>query len=176
MINYFRIAKIVSLHGIKGDLKCISTTFDNDRFNLLKKIYVIDESEYELLEKNNIDYQKEISDIKFLNNAIVFKIKGVDSVEDAKKYIGREIYINREEALPLKTDEYYIPDLILCDVYDTKMIHIGKVVDVDINNKDDILVVRKDKKDIFIPMVKAFIKSINIAEKKIIVELIEGML
>lgn len=176
MINYFRIAKIVSSHGIKGDLKCISTTFDNKRFNLLKKIYVIKESEYELLTKNDLNYQKEISDIKFLNNALVFHINGVDSVEEAKKYIGREIYINREEALSLKTDEYYIPDLVKCDVYDSDMTHIGKVVDVDINNKDDILVVRSDKKDILIPMVKAFIKSIDISEKKIIVELIEGML
>ena len=81
------------------------------------------------------------------------------------------MYANKDVEL-LDEEEYYVGDLIGCDVFDQGK-KIGYVEDVQLYEHHDILVV-KAKKRIMIPYVDAFIENIDIENKRIDTTLIEG--
>ena len=68
--------------------------------------------------------------------------------------------------------EYYVGDLIGCEVYNRGIL-IGTVKDVQLYDHHDVLVVSGTQK-ILIPYVDAFVKNEDIVNKRIDVELIEG--
>ena len=88
-----------------------------------------------------------------------------------EKNMGCLLYADKDEIL-LDEGEYYVGDLIGCEVYDRGEL-IGKVKDVQLYEHHDVLVV-EGKQNIMIPYVEAFVKEEDINQKRIDVELIEG--
>ncbi len=77
----------------------------------------------------------------------------------------------KDESL-LDENEYYISDIIGCEVYNDGK-YIGKVQDVQLYDHHDILIVQGQQK-IMIPYVDAFITNEDIEHQRIDVHLIEG--
>ena len=72
---------------------------------------------------------------------------------------------------------YYFSDLINCDVISQNNINIGKVIKVEEYSANQTLRIKLENgKDLLLPFVKAFIKKVDIENKAIYVELIEGMI
>ena len=107
MEDLFKVGVITSTHGIKGEVKVFPTTDDANRFKKLKKV-ILDTG------KEKIDM--EIAGVRFFKNMVILKFKGIDDINDVEKYRKAELYVTRENAVPLKKNEYYIADLIGMDV------------------------------------------------------------
>jgi 16S rRNA processing protein RimM len=75
----------------------------------------------------------------------------------------------------LEDDEYYYHQLEDMEVYNGTEF-VGKVIEVRDMPSTEMLVVRTESKQVYIPFVDEFIKDVNIAEGKIIIEAIEGLL
>lgn len=81
MRNYLRIGKIISLHGIKGEVKVFPTTDDVKRFDQLNKFYIVDSEDAD----DYIFYDmssNESEGVKYIKNTCILKIKGYDKIED----------------------------------------------------------------------------------------------
>jgi 16S rRNA processing protein RimM len=89
-----------------------------------------------------------------------------------EKYKNCFVYDYKNDAL-LDEDEYYVSDLIGCEVYNNNEL-IGKVMDVQLYSHHDLLVVKGKDKDYKIPYVNAFVLNEDIENKRIDVNLIEG--
>ena len=174
MINYLRIGIVTTTFGIKGEVKVVSTTDDINRFKSLKYIYVIGNAEYDLLEKNATPYQKEVIEVKLLNDKVVLKLKDIDTIDKAQKLISKDIYIKREDAVSLIKDEYYVADII-----DKELIlggkNIGIVRDVLFTGANANLVTNYNGKEILIPMIKDFVDCIDLDNNKIYLKTIDGL-
>ena len=71
---------------------------------------------------------------------------------------------------------YYIADLIGLDVYTEENEHLGKVDDIYNTGSNDIYVVKDELgKQKLLPGIDEVIKQIDLENKKIIVNLIEGL-
>lgn len=119
---------------------------------------------------------------------IVLKFVGIDSISDAETLTGCEIQVPREERAELEPGEAYVSDLQGCvvavlashaDASGAK--EIGRVSDVVFGaGEAPLLVVRKgeDKtgKEYMIPFAEEYIKSSDLAAKRIVMVLPEGML
>ena len=174
MINYFRIGIITTTFGIKGEVKVISTTDDIQRFKSLKHIYIINKEEYHSLEENDDLYNREILDIKLLNDKVVLKIKDIDSIDAAQKLINKEIYVKRDDATPLIQDEYYVADIIDKQlILDNKI--IGMVKDIMFTGSNANLITMYNNKEILIPMIKDFVDNIDLENNKIYLKTIDGL-
>lgn len=147
------IGTVLKTHGIRGEIKIKPYTDNLD--NLLKvKTFYIDDIEYKVLSSR----EREGMLYVFLSR--------VYSIEEAEKLRGKNIYINREDAAPLKKDEYYIVDILGCDVYADDE-YLGKVEDISGYGAADVYTV-KGEKTVRFPFLKRLVKEIDIQNKKII--------
>lgn len=167
METYFEIGQIVNTYGIKGFLKVVHFTDDINRFDDLKEIYI---EKDEKLEKVSIE------EVKYHNNTVMLKIKGIDTIELAEKYKGCYIKIDRKDAKKLPKNSYFIVDLLDSDVYTIENRYLGKIVDIFKTGSNDVYVVKDELgKQLLLPAIKSVVKQVDIENKKIVVELIKGL-
>lgn len=157
------VGQIINTHGIKGELKIkLSTDFVTERFQKNAHLYI--DNHGEMLDMTVLSY-------RFHKGNVLVSFQDHQDINLVEKYKGCKLYAEKNLEL-LEDDEYYIGDLIGCEVYNHHDF-IGVVQDVQLYDHHDIFVVQ-GKQKIMIPYVDAFVKEINIDTKRIDVSLIEG--
>ena len=91
--------------------------------------------------------------IRYQKTKIIFKLKGIDSIDEASKLVGAQVVLKRDELEPLKEGEYYQFDLIDIDVYTVKGSYLGKVFSIVPTGSNDVYVVKKENKEYLIPAI-----------------------
>lgn len=167
-IDFFRIGKIVTTRGLKGDVKVYSHTDNIERFLDLEYFYVDnnrDEKYY--VEKANI----------IAPNMVTIKIKGFDTIESVQKLINKYMYVSRENVYDLDEDEILIVDMLGIDVFTVSGEYIGILKDVLQYTANDVYVVQSNLgKEYLIPATYEIVPEINIEENKMVVNPIPGLL
>ena len=167
MIEYLEIGQIVNTSGLKGIVKVNPFTDDITRFEKLKTI---------LVDKNGILVEYEIEQVRYHKNMVMLKLKGIDNIDQAEKLRNFYIKINRKDAVKLPKDSYFIVDLLGLEVYTSENELLGKVDDIFPTGSNDVYVVKNELgKQILIPALKTVIKNIDLENKKITVDLPEGL-
>ncbi len=170
-MKYIRVGKIVNTHGIKGDVKILPLTDDINRFEKLHSIYIEDD-------KNPMKIEK----VWYSKGFVMLKFKGYDSINDVIKYKDKYIVIDEKDALELPEDSYFIFEIIGLKVFCSDGNELGEIIDVLQPGGNDVYVVkRKDlekgiEKEYLIPAIKNVIKLIDIENRKMIIEPIEGLI
>ena len=158
----YRVGKIVNTHGIKGEVKVMSTS-DFDRFKKGNTLYY-----YNKKEKVNL----KIKSVRMQNEIFLIKFEGFNSLTEVEDLKGLELFTS--DRPELEEDEYIKEDLIGLSVYSTEGELIGKVIDLRFLPSQELLVVKGEgKKEILIPLIAEFVVSIN---DKIIIKVIEGLI
>jgi 16S rRNA processing protein RimM len=165
--NYLEIGRIVNTHGLKGDLRVMPSTDSIKRFELLNSIEVILNAQIISLEIERVWYHKHF---------VMLKFKGIDDATSAERYKTATIIIPKSLALPLEDDEYYIGDLVSMKVHEACGNELGTIIDVLFTGANDVYVVKNDEgKQILIPALKQCILKVDVANKLMIVKLLEGL-
>ena len=160
-----KVGYITNTHGIKGDLKIYPLTEDLERFNDDIDFYI-----------DNEDNKVKIIKSRIYRGLVYIKLDKFDNINDVLKFKGKYLYIEEKDRLELPEDTYYISDLIGMEIVNDGEV-VGVIKDVLVNSYNDIYLCKtKNGKEFMIPAVKEFVKEINTKDKKIFVELIEGML
>lgn len=155
--------------GMDGMISVIPLTSFPERFNKLKSVF--------LTKERKIPLNFEVEKTTYTSNGsrVNMKLKSIDFIEDAEKLAGYRITIPKSERFDLPEDNYYIDQLIDCEVYEDDKL-LGKVKEVLDMSANDIYLVDYEGKELLIPAIKEFVKKIDISNKRITVQLIDGML
>lgn len=168
MDEYLEIGQIVNTNGLKGMVKVNPFTDDMMRFEELEDLYI----QY----KGNLKKVK-IEQVRYQKNQVLLKLEGINSIEEAENYRNCYLKIHRKDARNLEEDMYFIADLIGLEVYTKQNELLGKLDDVFSTGSNDVYVVKdQNGKQILLPAIKEVIKQIDLKNKKITVELINGLL
>lgn len=154
--------------GIVGEITIVPRTSFPERFAEMKTFF--------LTKERSLPKTLEVENINFYNSRIVVKFIGIDSIKEAEKLKGYRITINEEDRFELPKDYYYHNDLEKCTVYNEDGEELGKLTKILEMSSNDIYQVDYNGKELLIPAISKFVKKIDIANKKIIVSLVEGML
>lgn len=150
-MDYIYIGKIVSTHGIKGEVKIISDFFEKDKiFKKGFKLYI-----------TPLYHEEVINTYRVHKNYDMVTFNGYNDINEILKYIGMGVYIKRSD-LDLKEDEYLLSDLIGYVVYDNNKL-LGKVSGINFNNN----VLLKIDDNFYIPFIDEFIEKVDVKTKKI---------
>ncbi|SPT92823.1 16S rRNA-processing protein RimM [Bacillus subtilis] len=100
--------------------------------------------------------------------------QNLNEVEELKNAI---IKVPEEELGELNEGEFYFHEIIGCEVFTEEGELIGKVKEILTPGANDVWVIgRKGKKDALIPYIESVVKHIDVREKKIEIELMEGLI
>ncbi len=154
------VGKIVNTHGIKGELRILS---DFEKKDLVFKVgnKIIIENE-----------EHTITSYRFHKVFDMITIDNLNNINDVLKYVGKKVYVSRI-SLNLKKSEYLLSDLIGLNVVSNDTVY-GIVKDY--NNDINPLLKIDYKKNYYIPLKANYIKKVDLENKQIIVQNIEGLI
>lgn len=167
MDSLLEVGQIVNSYGIKGFLKVVPLVDNNNQFKEFEKLYV---------QENRTYRELKLEEVKFSKNLVLLKVEGIDSIEEALKLKNLYLYAKRED-IKLEEGAYFIVDLIGLEVYTEEGELLGILKEVLQPGANDVYVVEnKENKQILLPVIPDVVKQINIAEKKVIVHLLNGLI
>lgn len=163
MENLIIIGKIGAPHGVRGDVRVLPLTDFPNRFDRLKKVFLSE------------DVSFEIEQVKYNNQFVILKFKGMDKREDVDLLKGKLLKVLRSEVPALAEGEYYNFDIIGLDVYEENDAYLGKITEILKTGSNDVYVVQNENGQHLIPALKKVVTSIDIAAGKMQVVLQEEM-
>lgn len=167
MENFLEIGQIVNSYGLKGQMKIVPFTDDITRYSDLKTIYI---------EINKQLKEYKIEQVKYHKNNVLIKLEGIDDINDTEQFKNCFVKVDRRNAVKLPEDTYFIVDLIGLEVFTEENVLLGKIVDVFPTGSNDVYVVKDELgKQILLPAISEVIKNVDIPNKKMIVNLIKGL-
>lgn len=155
--------KIVNTHGLRGEVKALYYTDGPDFFENVKKLHLSSGKEYRL------------AGWRVSKGAVLMRLDTVDTVEKAEALVGEEISVARRDLPPLPEGRYYIADILGMTVVTDEGRDLGKVVDVFKTGANDVYTVRGDK-EYLIPVIDEVVLSTDLAEKRITIKPLKGLL
>ena len=171
MKDLYQVGSITQTHGIKGEVKVFPLTDDINRFKNMKNLLLDGGKEgFINLEVENVRPQK---------NLVILKFKGIDNINDIEKYKGRGLYVTKENRVELQSDEYFIADLIGCQVYlDTDLDTVfGSITDVLETGANDVYeITTLENQIVLVPAIKDCILKVDIENNRVDIHLLEGLL
>jgi len=159
-MKYVSIGRIVSTHGLRGEVKFLYYNEISEGLWNYKTFLIKQQEEWVEIKPERIRRQKGFYYIKFQDH---------DTIEKVTSFTDKELFVKEEDLPSLNADEYYDFQLIGLNVIDKKGDILGKVEDIIHTKANDILVI-KGKKEILIPMIDIYIKSIDLDSSEIKVE------
>lgn len=168
MEDFLQVGVITQTHGIRGEVKIFPMTDDVKRF---KKGILL------MLDTGKENLQLEVESVKFFKQYVILKFKGYDSINDIEKYVKKNLYVSRENAVKCKKDEYFIADLIgLTVLNDEDNQSIGTITDVMTTGANDVYVVETlDGNEVLIPAIRDCILSVDLDQKTMLVHVLPGL-
>jgi len=152
-IETIPVAKFGKTHGLKGEIKVIS--YCDPLENILTY------SNFFLKDKSPLG-------IRFMssNQPFIAKIENINSIEDIKEFVNKEIFISLEE---MRQDEnaMYWSDLIGCKVVDQNSKVLGEIYKLENHGASDLAFIKTNDEDIIIPLENQFLGKFEL-EKKIL--------
>lgn len=167
MEQFLRVGVISSTHGIRGEVKVFPTTDDAVRFKKLKKV---------LLDTGKEQLELEVQSVKFFKQFVIVKFKGIDNINDIEKYKGKNILVQREDAVPLGKNEYYVADLIGMEVF-TENERFGVIRDVMETGANEVYVIDSyGHGEVLVPAIRQCILDVDVQERKMKIRLMDGLI
>ena len=160
---------MIKAFGLKGEMKLdLYTDFGKERFKKDSVVYFKLKNEYKAFKVATYRMHKGQALVSFVG------YQDINLIEMSRDI---EIYKNEDDIKALRKGEYYFRDLRDLDIYDTNNQLLGKCINVEEGVSSNYLRLKKlDKNEVLIPFLPVFIKDVSLEDKKIIIEVMEGLL
>ena len=155
------IGKIVSTHGIKGEIRIISNFLYKDKVFRVGKKIIVDDKEYTILS------------YRFHKKYDMITLEGYHDINEVQFLLKRNVYVDKD-SLSLDDNEILDEELLLFKVIDQDG-REGVIQEVFFASESNRIIRVLFDREILIPFSSPMIVNIDKEKKLITVQLIEGM-
>lgn len=167
-VELVAIAKLIAPFGIKGYLKVQLHTHSPERLVDLQSAFI---------GRNAAEVQEVgIVDVQFHHKGCVLKLVTTPDRTAAERMVGNFLFVPAAARAKLPRGEFYVDDVIGCTVTTVEGLVIGKIQDVLKYPAQDVWSIDYRGKIVMIPVVKEFIKQVDVKKQIVVVQGIEGFL
>ena len=158
--------KILSAHGIKGEVKVKPMTDNPHRFRRGNSLYIEKDDAFAL-----------ITAVREANGGIlIVKFKGIDDRNHAERLKSSFLQIEEEDAAPLPEGSYYLFQLQGMTVFEEDGNRLGIIAEIIQNGANDVYQIDCENGDmLLLPALKQVMKEVDVENKKMIVRLLPGL-
>lgn len=162
-MKYVLIGRLVNTHGLKGEVRILSSFKYKDRvFKKGMKIYIGKDKVCE-----------EITSYRYHKIFDMVTMKGYNDIDQVLKYKGDYVFVNKDDIV-LNENEYLDEDIIGLNVYvDDRL--LGRVNRIDKHSVNEILVIKNDEKNYLVPYNFDIILSVDLEKREMKVRNIVGL-
>ena len=157
------VGRIAGLFGIRGELKCDPTSAGRTLF--------AERARFRAQLADGSSHDVRLASVREHKGRLLVRLQQVETANDAQRFVGAMFFAERTR-IKLEAGEYLDADLTGCVLVDPDGKTLGTVSRVEHYPSSDMLVVSGN----LVPMVRAFIRSIDVAHKRIVAELPPGLL
>lgn len=166
MTDKFQVGVITQTHGIRGEVKVFPTTDNVNRFKKLKSVEV---------DTGKEKIELHISSVKYFKQFVILKFQEYDDINQVEFLKNAKLMVDRDHAVKLSKDEYYIADLIGLKVISDTDEELGVISDVLQTGANDVYVVRNKDEELLVPAIKECILGVYPEDGYIQIKLMKGL-
>jgi 16S rRNA processing protein RimM len=166
--EFVTLVRVVKTQGRRGEVAVTVHSDIPDRLHAGLRVFALaeDGSRREL----------KIEDAWPHKDWVVLKFAGIDSISDAEPLVGCELQVPLNERAALEPGAAYVSDLVGCVLFERDR-EVGLVTDVRFGaGEAPLLVVGSGKQEFEIPYAQEFLVRVDLAQKRIEMNLPEGLL
>jgi 16S rRNA processing protein RimM len=166
--DFITLARVLKTQGRRGEVAVEVHSDVPDRFQPGLKLSALasDDRRREL----------EVEEVWPHKGLLVLKFVGVDSISDAENLLRNELQVPQAERASLEEGWSYISELVGCTVFDGDR-QVGMIADVQSGaGEASLLIVKSEGKTYEIPYAEAYLKRADLAQRRIEMQLPEGLL
>jgi 16S rRNA processing protein RimM len=169
--NGITVARILRARGLRGEVAAAILTDFPERLPKLGEVWLADGHATPRLTKVQRCW---LSTAR--GGQAIFHFAGIETVEAAERLRGCEVQIRFEQRAKLDAGNYYVGDLIGCEVWEEgAAAALGAVRDVEFPGGVALLAVETPEGEVLVPLAAEFCSRIDIQAKRIDVILPEGL-
>lgn len=162
-----RLGVIVGAHALQGEVRVRADNPESTMFEPGLHVHLRRGPELRAMD---------IASVRRHQRMFLVRFSGVSDRTAAEGFRGYEVCVPEDWLVSDSPDEFYYHELIGMEVRTVSGDRIGRVVSVMPNPAADLLVVRDGKRECWIPMVAAFVKSIDRSARTVAVDPLPGLL
>jgi 16S rRNA processing protein RimM len=165
MKDYYKIGYVSKTHGLAGEVT-VNTLPECPDLSSLGSVY---------LERGGSYVPYFLKSVSVKGDKAYVRFEEVNTIDQASELKGVSLFLPKSERPKLSKGEFYNDEVIGFEVIEGE-VSLGKITDIMEAGPNRFLELDYKGKEVLIPIVGPFIKSINKSKKKITVELPEGFL
>lgn len=151
-------ARVRACHGIHGEV--LLESYSGESEHLVGATSLV-------IEVGGSRTAYAVEQLRVVSKGLLCKLEGVDSRDHASNLVGGQIYVDRVHAARLAADEYYIADLVGCELM-YKGNRTGVVTSVWDSGHTDMIDVELDGGGVrTVPLIGEFVGAIDVGERRI---------
>ncbi len=167
--EYYSVGRVKDAHGLRGEIYIKLRSKQADWLGGLKELLLSDKEKPVELKKYNLKFAKPHRE------GLRISVEGVGSRTEAELLRGKFMLIPSELLVTSDEDDFYLYEVQDFEVHDEKLGVLGKITGFGSNGAQDLIVVEGRFGKVEIPLIDPFIVKILFAEKKVLMDLPEGL-
>jgi 16S rRNA processing protein RimM len=158
-LDRLTIGRIVSPHGVRGEVRMYIYSHFPERIPELPYIFIGDEQK-----------PRKVLRARLKDNLAIIRIDGITSREMADEFRDQIVQVDLENAAPLEEGEYYHFELIGLTAVDESGNVLGEVTEIIETGANDVYVIKDDEgKETLIPALQEVVPEINVDQGTMVV-------
>lgn len=162
------IGHVIRPHGLTGLLRIVSYAQSKETFFEAGSVF--------LIKGENDLYEKKVVSIRPHRSFYLLKLSGLNSIDQAEIFRGAGILIRKDSLLKRDEDEFFWHELLGLEVYLVTGQYLGVLKEIFPTGSNDVYVVENQGKEFLIPAIHQVVKEINIAQKRMVISPMMGLL
>ena len=163
----FYLGKIAKKFSFKGEVLIYLDTDEPELYEDMESVFVE-------FNKNLIPFFIENSSLH-KNDFLRVQFEDVDTEEEADSIMNCEVYLPLTMLPKLTGNQFYYHEVIGFEIKDLRLGVFGKIVSINDSSAQPLFEVINGNVEILIPMIDAFLVKIDRENKKVIMDLPEGL-
>lgn len=167
-MQFYDVARVLTTHGLDGEVKVtLITDFPHERFASNSELTLKDDHQRKLTVKSSRAFKQ----------FWLVKFKEIVNIEEAQNLIGKILVVSQANQHDLPQGAYYFRDILGSQVIDNKSGEkLGKVTGIETPGANDVWEITEESgNEYLIPYTDQVVKKVDVANKKVYVELLEGL-
>ena len=163
----FYLGKIAKKFSFKGEVLVYLDTDEPELYENMESVFVE-------FNKNLVPYFIENSSL-YKNDFLRVQFEDVDTEEEADSILNCAVYLPLSMLPKLEGNQFYFHEVIGFEIEDKRLGVFGKIVSINDSSAQPLFEVVNGTVEILVPMIDQFLVKIDRENKKVVMDLPEGL-